>query len=152
MCVLCSRLNGPDPLRIADLKMCAVVLGDNQGCPGWCTLILRTHVEHLDELGVSEQAAVFAEVASVARAVRAFFPNSGEHGGPVRINYECLGNVAAHVHWHVIPRHAGDLSPRATVWGWTAEQLRGSMTPAQCHELVVGLRGLLNSASDEAPR
>jgi diadenosine tetraphosphate (Ap4A) HIT family hydrolase len=152
MCVLCSRLKEPDPFRIAELEMSVVILGDNQGCPGWCTLILRRHVEHLDELSVQEQAAVFAEVALVARSVRMCFPDAGEGGDPVRINYECLGNVAAHVHWHVIPRHAGDPSLRATVWGWSAEQLRGSMSPPQRAELAGRLRGLLHDASGEISR
>jgi diadenosine tetraphosphate (Ap4A) HIT family hydrolase len=141
MCTLCERLAKPeDPCRIARFEQCDVILGDNQGCPGWCTLILRRHVEHLDQLSIEEQAAVFAEVAKVARAVRTCFATHGEGGGPVRINYECLGNVAAHVHWHVVPRHATDPTLRATVWGWTPEALRGSMSEAERVALVSRLR------------
>lgn len=128
MCPLCERLAAPDPFRLATLDHCVVILGDNQGCPGWCTLVLRRHVEHLDELGHDQQQAIFGEVARVARAVRACFPASGAGGGPVRINYECLGNVVGHVHWHVVPRHADDPTPKATVWGWTPEALRGTLT------------------------
>jgi diadenosine tetraphosphate (Ap4A) HIT family hydrolase len=127
MCPLCDRLGSTDPFRIATLDRCVVILGDNQGCPGWCTLVLRRHVEHLDDLSFEEQQAVFGEVARVARAVRACFPRGGEGGGPVRINYECLGNVVGHAHWHLVPRHANDPTPRATVWGWTPEALRGTM-------------------------
>lgn len=141
MCTLCRRLETTDdPFRIARLEWCDVILGDNQGCPGWCTLILRRHVEHLDELSVEVQAAVFAEVALVARGVRTCFPTEGEGGGPVRINYECLGNVAAHVHWHVVPRHATDPTLRAVVWGWEPEALRGSMTHEERLALAARLR------------
>jgi diadenosine tetraphosphate (Ap4A) HIT family hydrolase len=128
MCPLCDRLAASDPFRIATLDRCVVILGDNQGCPGWCTLVLRRHVEHLDDLSLEDQQAVFGEVACVARAVRACFPGGGAGGGSVRINYECLGNVVGHVHWHVVPRHGDDPTPKATVWGWTPEALRGAMT------------------------
>lgn len=134
-CPLCEVVarceRGEFPLRIALLDHTAVILGDNQGCPGWCVAVLRRHVEHLDELPVDEQAGVFAEVAAVARAIRAEFPRSGANGSPPRINYECLGNVVAHIHWHVIPRHAVDPTPRAPVWGWSPEQLRGPMPDAE---------------------
>lgn len=51
--------------------------------------------------------AAFDEGAGPVRAVPS---------GPIRINYECLGNVVAHVHWHLIPRRASDPDPGATVW------------------------------------
>ena len=143
MCPLCDRLGSTDPFRLATFERCAVILGDNQGCPGWCTLVLRRHVEHLDELSVDEQQAIFGEVARVARAVRACFPGSGAGGGPVRINYECLGNVVGHVHWHVVPRHADDPTPRATVWGWTPDALRGVMSPQERAALAARIRAAI---------
>ena len=142
-CPLCARLAAPDPFRLATFEHTTIILGDNQGCPGWCTLILNRHVDHLDELAIDTQAAIFAEAARVARAVRTHFPRSGEHAGPVRINYECLGNVASHVHWHIIPRHATDPTLRATVWGWSAEQLKGTMNQQERDSLTAALRQLL---------
>lgn len=88
--------------------------------------VLREHAEHLDELSLAAQSAVFAEVARVARAVRRVV--RARTGHAPRINYECLGNVVPHVHWHVIPRHRDDPTPRATVWGWDARRLRGPMS------------------------
>lgn len=142
-CPLCARLAAPDPFKLAAFKHTTVILGDNQGCPGWCTLILNHHVDHLDELPIDTQAAIFAEAARVARAVRTHFATSGEHGA-VRINYECLGNVASHIHWHIIPRHATDPSLRATVWGWSPEQLRGTMSTSDREQLAAALRTLLH--------
>ena len=143
MCPLCERLANPDPFRLARFEHSTVILGDNQGCPGWCTLILNDHHDHLDGLPLAAQAALFGEVARVARAVRTLFATDGEGGGPVRINYECLGNVASHVHWHVVPRHAADPTLRATVWGWNAEQLRGGMSLGEREVLAGKLRALL---------
>lgn len=117
-------------MLIAELDQCRVYLNDQQGCRGWCVLVLREHVEHLGDLPVARQVAVFEEVAKVAGAIRRVFAASGAGGGPPRINYECLGNVTAHVHWHVIPRHGDDPEPRGAVWGWSAERLRGAMSEA----------------------
>ncbi|HYE63676.1 MAG TPA: HIT family protein [Phycisphaerales bacterium] len=143
LCEVVGRVGrGEHPQVVGELAETVVILGDNQGARGWCTLVLREHCEHLAELSVARQERVFGEVARVAAAVRSVF-------GPVRINYECLGNVAPHVHWHVVPRHADDPTPRATVWGWTAEQLRGSMGEGERVELAGKLRGALSGGVEE---
>lgn len=143
-CEICDRIQdiraGKHPLLIAELDETYVVLGDNQGCLGWCVLWLKEHVEHMDELPIERQQRVFGEVAHVARAIRATFPNSSAGNGPPRINYECLGNVVAHVHWHVIPRHANDPTPRATVWGWSGNTLRGMMGETERVALAAQIR------------
>ena len=142
-CPLCEVVarceRGEHPLVVGSLRETVVILGDNQGARGWCTLVLREHCEHLAELPIERQERVFGEVARVAAAVRAAF-------GPVRINYECLGNVAPHVHWHVVPRHGDDPTPRATVWGWTAEQLRGDLSERARVELAGRLAAALKVA------
>ncbi|CAG0963746.1 ATP adenylyltransferase [Phycisphaerales bacterium] len=143
LCDIASRSPAPDSGHIAALDQCLVVLGDNQGCPGWCVLILREHVEHMDLLGVPRQRAVFGEVARVAAAIRRVFPTSGAGGGPVRINYECLGNQVPHVHWHVIPRHADDPEPRNAVWGWEPQRLRGDLSPDQRRDLARRIAGAM---------
>ncbi len=146
-CELCARVAGlragRDPWFVAELDRGFVVLSENQGCPGWCVLVLKGHAEHLAELPIMEQQSLFGDVARVAGAVRAVFPASGASGGPPRINYECLGNVAPHIHWHIIPRHADDPEPRKPVWGWAAERLRGSMSDGERDDLVRRLREAL---------
>lgn len=132
---------------IAELSRCVVLLGENQGCPGWCVLVLKDHVEHLDEMDGAVQRDVFGEVARVARAIRRVFPSHGRNGGSVRINYECLGNVEPHVHWHVIPRHANDPTPTKPVWGWSEAELRGTMSEAERRTLIVRLRRELEPAT-----
>jgi diadenosine tetraphosphate (Ap4A) HIT family hydrolase len=137
-CSLCEVVaqvsRGEHAHAVATLSHCVVILGENQGCRGWCVLVLREHIEHVDELAIPIQQAIFAEVALVARAIRAEF-------GPIRINYECLGNVVPHVHWHVIPRHADDPTPRQPVWGWSQEELRGELSHDDRRKLASAIRG-----------
>lgn len=145
-CPLCvygktDSATGPErPEVIARCKWTTMILGANQGTVGWCTLILNKHVEHLDALSIEDQGAIFMEVARAARAIRLVF---GAEGGGVRINYECLGNVVPHVHWHLIPRHADDPTPRATVWGWSETQMAGQMGQAEREALIERLRRAL---------
>lgn len=140
-CPLCNVLErgSGHPGFLAELHEGVVLLGENQGCPGWCVLVLKEHVEHMAELSIPRQQRVFAEVAKVAAAVRAVFPTSGKGGGPVRINYECLGNLVGHIHWHIIPRHADDPEPTKAVWGWPEERLKGAMTEQERERLMVEL-------------
>jgi diadenosine tetraphosphate (Ap4A) HIT family hydrolase len=127
-CPLCTRVAHAhtDPALLANFGSCIAILGDNQGPRGWCTLITTTHHEHLDHLTAAAQQELFGHVARVARAIRTVFATSGAGGGPPRLNYECLGNVCPHIHWHIIPRHAADPTPNATVWGWDAATLAGT--------------------------
>lgn len=136
-CPLCRRLaDEHDPERIADLAEGVVFLGENQGCPGWCVLVLRAHVEHMADLEIDRQSRIFADVARVASAIRAVV-------GPVRLNYECLGNVVAHVHWHVIPRHPDDPTPTAPVWNWPPDRLLGTLDAPGRSRLARRLREAL---------
>jgi diadenosine tetraphosphate (Ap4A) HIT family hydrolase len=34
----------------------------------------------------------------------------------MKMNYELLGNQVPHIHWHLVPRLAGDPEPRWPVW------------------------------------
>ena len=109
--VALARSRESGPLFIGELDETVVFLHEHQRYEGWCVLFLKEHAEHLSDLSIERQTRIFAEVAGVAAAVR-------EVVRPRRINYECLGNRLAHVHWHVIPRYAPpiDPDPRETVW------------------------------------
>lgn len=148
-CPLCESASraaaGSLDSLVVSLDEAHVLLGENQGCRGWCVLVLKEHVEHLDAMPAERQARIFAEVARVARAIRKVFPGSGAGGGPPRINYECLGNLVPHVHWHVIPRHGDDPTPARAVWGWSPEQLRGRLGAGQRADLIDRLRRALEA-------
>lgn len=144
-CPACARVasigQGQSPwshLFIADLEHTAVYLHEHQRYEGWCVLFLKEHADHLADLSVERQAAVFAEVARVAAALRAAMK-------PRRINYECLGNQLNHVHWHVIPRYAvpADPDPTETVWVRPGMERNIGVTAQRAAELVALIRDSL---------
>lgn len=126
------------PYFIAELQETAVYLHEHQRYEGWCVLFLKEHAEHLADLPVERQSRIFADVARVAGAVRAAF-------NPRRINYECLGNQLAHVHWHVIPRYAApaDPDPTETVWVRPAAERNAGVSPERAANLIEQLRRAL---------
>jgi diadenosine tetraphosphate (Ap4A) HIT family hydrolase len=70
----------------------------------------------------------------VARAVRAAV-------GAVKMNYELLGNVIPHIHWHLVPRRGDDPSPQAAVWTIAHDPRR--LDPAETAERIALIRSHL---------
>jgi diadenosine tetraphosphate (Ap4A) HIT family hydrolase len=74
---------------------------------GYTIVIWRgRHVAEPTELSPEEAGAYGSEVLAVGRALE-------RHLGPVKLNYELLGNSLPHLHTHVLPRYADDPRP-----GW----------------------------------
>ena len=141
-CPLCERLEriraGTDPSFIREFQESYAVLADSKQYAGWCTLILKGHEEHLVHLPVARQRSLFGDVAKMAAAVQ-------KACHPRRINHECLGNVTAHVHWHVIPRYEGDPQPRATVWVRPEAEREVPLPEAERDDLIGRLRKALGA-------
>lgn len=141
-CPFCKRLPafalGTDPDFIAALDHSYVILGDSMTWPGWCVLVLREHAEHLDQLDSARRAAIMGEAGRVGAALRAA-------GLATRVNYECLGNVVNHIHWHVIPRTVTEPEPRAPVWTRPASERERAGTEAQRAELIRKIRSALDT-------
>lgn len=145
-CPACSRLarlrSGDDPFRLAEMRESVVSLHEHQPfgglTGGWCTLWLRDHHEQLAQLPRERQARLAEDVADVGAAMHAALTPLGLR----RINYECLGNVVGHVHWHLIPRFAppADPNPGATVWVRPRHELECGVSDQLRDRLVVLLR------------
>ena len=74
---------------------------------GYSIVVWRgRHVAEPTELSSDEAAAYWLDVLRVGRALE-------QHLGPVKVNYELLGNSLPHLHTHVLPRYADDPRP-----GW----------------------------------
>jgi diadenosine tetraphosphate (Ap4A) HIT family hydrolase len=137
-CHACRRIaqirEGTNPFFIAELRESFAVLHDHQPYEGWCVLLLKEHVEHMHLLPAHRRLALAEDIGRAADAiVRAF--------GPRRINYECLGNQLAHVHWHIIPRFQApqDPDPKAAVWVRPKDELECGVSPQRRSELIFRL-------------
>lgn len=106
---MCSRWDTDSDLRIAELSHSYVILNRDQFFPGYTLLFTKSHVTELFHLEPSVRVSVTEEVAKVAKAIYDVF-------SPDKVNYELLGNMVPHMHWHIVPRFASDpLWPRP-IW------------------------------------
>lgn len=142
MCARIERIRaGTDPLLITELRRSYLVLHKHQAYPGWCTLFYKDHAEHLDVLPMSEQAALWEDVMEAASRIR-------RACAPRRLNYENLGNVVPHVHWHIIPRYDQPLDPDpgSVVWVRPVAELECGVSPEMANNLISRLRAASQDA------
>ena len=106
---MCNRWEDEPELRIVELKHSHLLLNRDQFFPGYCFVVAREHVTELFHLERSARSEIMEEVISTAEALAAIFK-------PDKMNYELLGNMAPHMHWHLVPRFRNDpLWPRP-IW------------------------------------
>ena len=71
---------------------------------------------------------------------------------PTKVNLASLGNMVAHVHWHVIPRYADDACFPNPVWALTPEQAKTAkanrVTPELLNDYVRALKIALWSCAN----
>jgi diadenosine tetraphosphate (Ap4A) HIT family hydrolase len=105
-CPLCGTA-GQDILWQDDF--CRVILVGDPDYPGFCRVILNRHVKEMTDLPPPERQRLMITVLKVEDALRACL-------NPDKINLASLGNLVPHLHWHVIPRFAGDRHFPDAVW------------------------------------
>ena len=94
---------------VAELPHSFVILGDAQFYRGYCVVLARRHVSEIHLMPPADARALFDETVAVGRAIALAT-------WPLKLNYECLGNLEPHVHWHVFPRFEADAMRAAPVW------------------------------------
>jgi diadenosine tetraphosphate (Ap4A) HIT family hydrolase len=138
-CPLCELVqgvrDGPQEC-VAELDASIVILAHDQFYPGYCIVALKEHAEHLDQLPAPGQERLWSEVLRVAQAVV-------QTMRPARMNYECLGNMVNHIHWHVIPRYADDPRKHEPIWLRPEAERRGAMPPERRAEIAAQIRDAL---------
>ena len=108
-CPMCRKWRDDADLRIAELDCCRVVLNRDQFFTGYCLVFSRDHVTELFHLDVPARNALMDEVCRVAAAVHTVF-------APAKLNYELLGNMVPHMHWHLVPRFTDDALWPRPIW------------------------------------
>jgi len=105
-CELCDSAGGKPLWRD---ELCRVVLVDDRDYPGFCRVILNRHAREMTDLNPQTRQRVMQVVFATERALRQLMQ-------PKKINLASLGNLTAHLHWHVIPRFADDKHFPGSVW------------------------------------
>lgn len=108
-CPMCSKWQDDADLRIAELEQCYVTLNRDQFFPGYCFVFAKAHVTELFHLEKPVRCGIMEEVTLVAEALDRLF-------NPAKINYELLGNMVPHMHWHIVPRHTTDFLWPRPIW------------------------------------
>jgi len=94
---------------VAELPHSFVILGDAQFYRGYCVVLAKRHVDEIHLMPPDEARALFDETIAVGRTIALAT-------WPLKLNYECLGNLEPHVHCHVFPRFEADAMRAAPVW------------------------------------
>ena len=133
-CPMCNRWSDVSGLGMIPLKHSFVILNRDQFFPGYVLLFTREHVTELFHLKPRMRGALMEEGSRVAQALQTVFQ-------PDKINYELLGNMVAHMHWHLVPRFATDpLWPRP-IWSQAHEELL--LTPDEYQSRIELIRKAL---------
>jgi diadenosine tetraphosphate (Ap4A) HIT family hydrolase len=113
---MCRRWEDELDLRIIELPNSYVTLNRDQYFPGYTLLFTKNHVTELFHLDQEVRSALMDEVSLVAEALFGVY-------APAKINYELLGNMVPHIHWHIVPRFVTEpLWPRP-IWAEQHEEL-----------------------------
>ena len=114
-CPMCSRWDADSDMRIMELPHSYVILNRDQYFPGYTLLFTKKHATELFQLDRNVRTALMEEVSSVAEALFSIYT-------PAKINYELLGNMVPHIHWHIVPRFTSEpLWPRP-IWAEPHEE------------------------------
>lgn len=102
-CEMCES-DRPDSdeygIRILETKNTDAVLQRAAVQSGYTLVIWRgRHVNEPTELTAEEAAGYWLDVLRVARALIEYY-------GPIKMNYETLGNSLPHLHTHLVPRYS----------------------------------------------
>jgi diadenosine tetraphosphate (Ap4A) HIT family hydrolase len=121
---------------VAELPHSFVILGDAQFYRGYCVVLAKHHVSEVHLMPPEEGRALFDETVAVGRAIALATR-------PLKLNYECLGNLEPHVHWHVFPRFERDAMRAAPVWMRPEAERKVTLEDSDRRALIQTLAGEL---------
>jgi len=133
-CPMCSKWQDDAELRIVELDYCYVTLNRDQFFTGYVFVFAKAHVTELFHLNVETRQGIIEEVNCVTAALSRVFK-------PTKINYELLGNMVPHMHWHLVPRFSDDpLWPKPI---WSEPHVEKVLPPAKYAERIASIRASL---------
>ena len=113
-CVLCT--NQSNEQLIWKNEFCRVILANEEGLPGFIRVIWSEHVAEMTDLEPPQRAELMRLIYKIETIVRKVML-------PHKINLATLGNLVAHIHWHIIPRYVDDPYFPGSVWSPKVREL-----------------------------
>jgi diadenosine tetraphosphate (Ap4A) HIT family hydrolase len=108
-CLMCRRWSAETDLQIAEFNHSYLMLNRDQYFPGYCFLLSKEHVTELFHLTPEVRRDLIEEVNRAAKVLADLFKAD-------KINYELLGNMVPHMHWHLVPRFVEDALWPRPIW------------------------------------
>jgi diadenosine tetraphosphate (Ap4A) HIT family hydrolase len=105
-CLLCTSTGGTLIWENSQLR---VIDATDALYPGFTRVIWQTHVREMTDLVEHDRDTVMRAVWTVESVMRQCLR-------PDKVNLASLGNMVAHVHWHIIPRFQEDAHFPDAVW------------------------------------
>jgi diadenosine tetraphosphate (Ap4A) HIT family hydrolase len=146
-CFVCQRIDqiqkATNPYFVAEFPTGYAVMGDFQFYPGYTIFLSKVHATELHHLGKEQRIQFLEDMAKVAEGVYGVFR-------PLKLNYELLGNLDSHMHWHIFPRYVDDPDPKNPVSVVPPEIRNAESTrpsPEQLTEMKTKLRNELQRLS-----
>ena len=133
-CPLCDADGGALIWRGEKLR---VIRADEPGFAAFYRVVWNAHVAEFSDLSALERAHCMEVVVQVEQALRA-------HLQPTKINLATLGNMVAHLHWHVVARFVWDSHFPAPVWA-AAVRERSEVQEAAVQALLPAVEKQLRS-------
>ena len=135
-CAYCQEgdLVGKFGIKIAELSASKVYLFREQSHRGRVIVASKRHVSEIVDLERRERQAFMDNVATVASALRKLFK-------PEKVNYGAYGDTCGHLHFHLVPKYAGD----SFEWGtpFAMDPKRTYLADAEYAELVAQIKAEL---------
>lgn len=106
-CPICADLGSVEKkfaIGVAELEVSNLMLVRNQYARGYCLLTYREHATELHLLPQEKRDAFYRDFTRAGAAVARVFKAD-------KMNYQQLGNLTPHLHWHIVPRYYGDAAP-----------------------------------------
>ena len=137
-CPLCTTDGGALIWRGNKLR---VIRAAEEGFPAFYRVVWADHAAEFSDLSAADRSLCMDAVAVVERVLR-------EQLSPTKINLAALGNMVAHLHWHVIARYEWDSHFPASVWAPAVRERDAAREAAVAQQLPAvdaALQQALNS-------
>ncbi|MDE2427793.1 MAG: HIT family protein [Burkholderiales bacterium] len=132
-CELCHPQN--EDLVFANAQW-RVILVDDANYPGFCRVIWNDHVREMTDLDEVSRNELMQAVWNVEAVIRDVLQ-------PHKINLASLGNMVAHLHWHLIPRYTDDRHFPQPIWAAAQPHTQVNERLAERRALLPQLRQAL---------